>query len=499
MKKRFLTLILVLALLLSCLPFAAAQEAPQEEPAVDAVPVEEVTVPAEADLAPVGDADIPVITSAAVAADGVKLTYTPYEGAARYFLFIQKPDGAGWKKIGSATETTFIHKNPVNNTTYIYTVRAADKTGAFISGYDKVGLSFTYFSAPVLKKIESVYGGQRISWNANDGAAFYRVYIKANGAWTALADTAATSYTNKNVVSGTSYTYTVRCLSGEKKLLSYFDKKGLKGVYVAAPTITSFTPVSGGTKIGWKKEDGAVMYRLFYQGASGWKKIADTSGTEYIHSSLTAGTVYKYTVRALDNNGSFISGYNTVGWSFKYIAPIEITSVKKVDAGTQLGWTAQPTAAGYRIYRKPFGGSWTSIGTSNTAKFTDTGAKANTLYAYTLRTLDANGKLTSYFLSNTPYCYNGAIANGKITVNGSSITFKNGYPCKGYVTMGGKMYYYNADGVIQKNGLVGSKSEGYRYADQNGVIQLDYTGIATNANGTWYLYDACSTLHTATA
>jgi hypothetical protein len=39
-----------------------------------------------------------------------------------------------------------------------------------------------------------------------------------------------------------------------------------------------------------------------------------------------------------------------------------------------------------------------------------------------------------------------------------------------------------------KNGLVGSKSEGYRYADKNGVIDMNYTGIAKNSKGYWYVY-----------
>ena len=39
----------------------------------------------------------------------------------------------------------------------------------------------------------------------------------------------------------------------------------------------------------------------------------------------------------------------------------------------------------------------------------------------------------------------------------------------GYVNILGRTYFFDADGVMQKNGIVGSDSEGYTLADENGV------------------------------
>lgn len=39
----------------------------------------------------------------------------------------------------------------------------------------------------------------------------------------------------------------------------------------------------------------------------------------------------------------------------------------------------------------------------------------------------------------------------------------------GFVTLGGRQYYFDASGVMQKNGIVGSPEEGYTIADENGV------------------------------
>ena len=45
---------------------------------------------------------------------------------------------------------------------------------------------------------------------------------------------------------------------------------------------------------------------------------------------------------------------------------------------------------------------------------------------------------------------------------------------KGYVTADGKGYYYDSQGVMQKNGIVGSDADGFYYADAEGVIDPGY-------------------------
>ena len=47
--------------------------------------------------------------------------------------------------------------------------------------------------------------------------------------------------------------------------------------------------------------------------------------------------------------------------------------------------------------------------------------------------------------------------------------FRIDAPHVGYVTIFGRTYYFDADGVMQKGGIVGSDSEGYTLADENGV------------------------------
>ena len=150
-------------------------------------------------------------------------------------------------------------------------------------------------------------------------------------------------------------------------------------------------------------------------------------------------------------------------------------------------WNAIKWAKGYRVYRKIYGKGWTVIGDSTTNSFTDTTAKANTPYDYTVRCLNASGYQNSYYTDSGKYYANGKLANGTFTINGRTVIFANGVVrMKGYVKINGKTYYYNSKGVLQKGGIVGTYEEGYRYADKNGVVNLTYTGVATKGKNTWY-------------
>ena len=61
----------------------------------------------------------------------------------------------------------------------------------------------------------------KVSWKPITGAAKYRVFRKGPGdtKWRTLKDVASsvTSYTDSNVKNGTSYQYTVRCVSKDGK------------------------------------------------------------------------------------------------------------------------------------------------------------------------------------------------------------------------------------------------------------------------------------------
>ena len=507
MKRRIISAILSALIILSATATGFAAETTDSEPTYATEPTSEVAdaaeladtgateaptdAPTEAPTEPATEAptDAPApaviptrVTSVAASQNGAIIKWNACPGAAKYYLYLHQP--TGWTRIAKTTSTSFEHKDLTNETVYLYTVRAVNAAGNFIDDFDHAGYSYRYLAIPKLKSIANVDGGQQITWNNVEGAGAYRIYIKGASGWKYLAQTTATSYLSSKITSGNRYYYTVRAVDKlSSSNFSYYSTKPLWGVYIAAPKVSGYKPVKGGNTITWKAIRGAYRYAIFVKSSGKWVRLAVTDKTSYTHSNLKNGVVYTYTVRCINKNGKYCSGYEVAGKNIRFTAPPVISSI----SGKVIKWNAVSWTAGYRIYRKQYGKSWEVLGDTTSTSFTDSTMKANTPYTYTVRCINTRGYLISYFTNDGKYYCNGKLANGSITVNGSTYIFVNGVVrMKGYVKINGKTYYYNSKGVLQKNGIVGTYEEGYRYADKNGVVNLTYTGVATKGKNTWY-------------
>ncbi|MBR1533913.1 MAG: hypothetical protein IJ639_06090 [Ruminococcus sp.] len=457
------------------LAVTAATEAPTD------APTEAPTEPAtEAPTAPIIPG--PRITAVIASRNGATVNWSACTGAAKYYLYLHQE--SGWVRIAKVAALSYEHKNLVSGSSYLYTVRAVDAAGKYLGDFDHAGYSYRYIGAPVLNSLTNVDGGQKLVWNAVEGAGAYRLYIKGASGWKYLAQTTATSYLCSNITSGNRYSYTVRALDeNSASNPGNYSLNPLTATYFAAPKVSGYKPVKGGNTITWKAVRGAYRYAIFVKSSGKWVRLAVTDKTSYTHLNLKNGVVYTYTVRCINKNGKYCSGYEIAGKNIRFTAPPVISSI----SGKVIKWNAVSWTAGYRIYRKQYGKSWEVLCDTTSTSFTDSTMKANTPYTYTVRCINTRGYLISYFTNDGKYYCNGKLANGSITVNGSTYIFENGVVrMKGYVKINGKTYYYNSKGVLQKNGIVGTYEEGYRYADKNGVVNLTYTGVATKGKNTWY-------------
>ncbi len=410
----------------------------------------------------------PTINKIENTATGSKISWGKCSGASKYRVYYLK--NKSWKALGNTTATSFTHNKLKSETKYTYTVRCLDSKGNFASGYDKNGTSNIFLNPPKISSLANINGGVEIKWNTLKYADGYRVYRKTkNTGWTRIGNTEDNTFKDTNVKSGTAYTYTVRCVDEDGNFASYFNN-GRSVTFVKTPTINKIENTATGSKISWGKCSGASKYRVYYLKNGSWKALGNTTATSFTHNKLKSETKYTYTVRCLDSKGNFVSGYDKNGTSNTFIAPPAISKVSKAANGNLIKWKSVPKAAGYRLYRKTVNTSWSRLadvceGTS----YTDTSAKKGNVYSYTLRCLDKNGNLISSYISNTKYYHNGALADGKITVNGKPYYFSKGLFRSGYQKINGKRYYYNSKGEVVKNTIVGSKREGWYYADKNGV------------------------------
>lgn len=348
----------------------------------------------------------PPITAFESAQSGLKLSWNALDGVASYRVY--RKNNGKWTSVGVVKTNSFTDKNVESGTQYTYTVRCQDVRGALISAYNTTGYSAYYLGSPVVTSVANGYGGVTVKWNKINGAEKYRVFRKtADTGWSKLVDTTAVSYNDKTAKSDTTYYYTVRCISADaKKYTSPYDTVGKSVHYIAAPVIAKFENTAAGTVISWNAVDGADTVRVFRKNGTSWKKLADTSALTYTDTNVKSGTAYEYTLRCVDDKGSFISGYNSTGWSNTYLSAPTVTSVTNNVGYVRVNWAKMTGAVKYRVFRKTGTGGWTKLGDTTGVYYNDKTAVSGTKYSYTVRCISADGKAyTSPFNSGKSITY----------------------------------------------------------------------------------------------
>ena len=232
-------------------------------------------------------------------------------------------------------------------------------------------------------------GGMRISWDPVPRATRYRVFYKGSGGWTRLTDTTDTSVLDDDVVSGTRYTYTVRCLSADgTRYISDYDVNGKSAVYYTAP-ILRLSNSEDGVNISWDAVPQAAQYRVYYMGSGGWTKLTDTTDTSAYDDDVVSGVNYTYTIRAMDSSGNHLSWYYPDGFSIKFLSAPAFSLSNAAD-GVEISWDKVDGAEKYRVFYYGSRG-WTRLVDTEDNSFVDTDVSSNHTYTYTVRCISADG------------------------------------------------------------------------------------------------------------
>ncbi len=157
----------------------------------------------------------PELTSAAAAANGIKIDWNAVEGAEGYDVY-RRISGESWAKIASIDTNTYTDTSSLEDgVTYIYTVRAYN--GSDRSYYVNTGIRTSYLSMPELVRVSQSPDGLRLTWRSVDGTTGYYIYRRALGSsWSRIAnitDPDTTVYTDdgSNLTAGTTYV-TATCI-----------------------------------------------------------------------------------------------------------------------------------------------------------------------------------------------------------------------------------------------------------------------------------------------
>ncbi len=357
------------------------------------------------------------LVSAKAVSGGIQVTWKEAAGAVTYKVYRKDATNTKWTALTTtATGTSYVDKTAKAGVKYTYTVRGVASDGKTLSpSYNKTGVSATMpkpVSRPAnvtLTGAKVVTGGIQVTWQKANGATKYRVYRKdaTNTGWKALTSSATgTSFLDKTAVAGVTYTYTVRGIASDGKTLSSsYDKIGVSAVIKPAKVVLiSAKADSAGVLVTWQKAAGAHSYQVFRKTAgTGWKCIAkNIHDTEWKDIDAAKGTKYIYTVRAVADDGTTRGGYDKTGKPATVTkdptTPAIVTLGKAVAGknGITVTWSYAADARKYRVYRKAAGETkWTIVAKNATGKnWTDKNVTKGTKYTYTVRGVNANGKLS---------------------------------------------------------------------------------------------------------
>ena len=366
---------------------------------------------------------------------GIEISWPAAEGAVRYRLFY-KTGSNSWKELVSTYQTRYVWTKAKAGIRYSFAVQCI-ANGTVTTSDMSAEKSIARPAAPVISSLSDTADGVTVKWDAVDGAAAYRLFYMRNGNWTALADTTSTSYTWTGAKGGTSYSFTVRCITADgSEYTSPYDATG-KSITTApdAPKLSSVSNTTGGVKIAWGKVTGAEKYRVFYKTTGSWKKLADTTSTSYTWTGAKGGTSYSFTVRCISADGSkYTSDYDTMGLSITTpsttLATPKITSVTANGTAVTVKWGAVEGAEQYRLfYMKD--GKWTKLKDTTGTSVTLNGTYGKT-YTYTVRCISADGsKYTSSYdaTGKSITLTNSQLDTPQITsvtANGKAVTVKWG-------------------------------------------------------------------------
>ena len=335
-------------------------------------------------------------------------------------------------------------------------------------------------NVPEVTKLESTNTGIKLTWKAYEGAGKYRVYIKEGTKWKKVGETAGTSYVYTAAEAGVSYTFTVRAMDAEGvNFVSAYNSVGWTFTYVPAPGITALKSTADGIELTWGAVDGAGKYRVYIKNGNGWKMVVETAETSCVYTAVEAGVTYRFTVRAMNAEGTtFVSPYNTTGWSHKYSPIPQLTALETTAKGIKLTWDPIKGAGKYRVYIR-VDNSWKAVVTTTETSYVYTAAEAGKSYLFTVRALDAEGAnfVTSYNIAGWTYTYAPIPAITAIEGNNSGVKLT-----WGAINGAGKYRVYIKEGTKWKK--VGETTgTSYTYTAAEEGVTYTFTVRAMDAEG----------------
>ncbi|MGN0643033.1 MAG: fibronectin type III domain-containing protein [Huintestinicola sp.] len=406
-------------------------------------------------------------TLTAVASDkSVKLSWEPVSGAEGYYVVVKNEAGAVIQTSEAIKDVEYTVTGLVNEKNYTFEIYSF-KT---VDGTEIRSLKPASIKATPTVKVDDILTisaepddtAIKVTWSQVKDATSYTLYrIGPDSVKTSADMGTSTSYTDKNVYNGKTYTYYVvaQRVVDDKPYSSKESRHVSATINVFIGTAQNLTASgSDGTiTLKWDKTDKADGYYVEYASLTGdtWTRIGDVKGTTFVHTGLVNGTELKYRVIPFRYvNGEavtstltplFVTG--TAGAAFGQ--PLDFTAVAG-DGQVTLSWTAVDGAEGYQIRFRNYAGKLEELDRVTKTTAIHTGIPNGVTITYCVRAFKTvSGSLvygddsvektvTVGVALNAPTDVTATPGDGKIDLKWSSVDGADGYVVYSYNTSTGK-------------------------------------------------------------
>ncbi len=374
--------------------------------------------------------------------EGVEFTWEPIEGVIGYKVYRKTASDKNWVIIDIIGEddygkiaTTYQDERVDGGTKYSYAVAAVTADNGNTDPSDKGAKSITFMETPDLDYVENVSTGISVSWWDVTGADSYILYRKTGkSSWTRIAIVSDTTYIDKNVSYGVTYTYTVRARAADGAA-GWYDTDGVSVVSTTlAPTKVTLSNYASGVTVKWTKVTGAKYYYVYRKyGKGSWAIIAKLPSTKLAYNDTAVnkqgGKVFSYTVRAV--NGSKASAFSEYKILRLYNPKATLSNYA---TGIQVKWNAVAGAKGYVVYRKYGSSGWVVIAKTAKCYWNDTGVNKHggKTFSYAVRAVNGSN-MSSYTACSAKRLYAPTLASVKSAKAGITFTWKAVTGASGYI------------------------------------------------------------------
>ncbi|HUB86732.1 MAG TPA: NPCBM/NEW2 domain-containing protein, partial [Verrucomicrobiae bacterium] len=248
-----------------------------------------------------------------------------------------------------------------------------------------------------------------LSWGTTLAGITYNVKrgIQTGGPYTNIANVPITTFTDSNVVSGTTYYYVVSAVSSLGEGSNSVEVSAAPCNAPTAPTNVVATINNSSVVVSWNASTGATSYNIYrFTPATPPVFVGTTNTTNFIDTTAAGNSTNYYLVTAANScNQSVYSLYAPV---VTPAGPPGVPTGLSATAGNalvNLSWNAAANATGYNVKRSTTNGGPYMVIATNIAQtsYLDAGVINGTNYYYVVSAVNDGGEsLNSTQVNITP-------------------------------------------------------------------------------------------------